>query len=298
MENYLDLINDYFKERNDLMRFTSYSNDVRLFKNHIVKTFVSRDRMEKCIVGLQIMSNTTINVPSVQFVSSERNIIVENYIEGVALNEYTTYLTRKMLYEIGRLMGSFHNVNVSSHNDENTWVVTILTDMLGIRQKLAPYEEDFIESMVFVENESKKLFQDLHFTYVHGDFRPANIIFSQTEEKYYLIDFENFMVGDSTLDLYKMLSVLKSNGNYNGEDVTAFLNGYSDVRELPTKLVDKWAFYDVYYSLRSVRRAINDNTFRNSDNKHTKNADMSAQRKNPQTLMMANWLEEYVNKLH
>lgn len=298
MENYLDLINDYFKKRNDLMCFNSYSNDVRLFKKHIVKAFTSRERMEKCIVGLQIMSNTTINVPSVQFVSPERNIIVENYIEGVALNEYTTHLTRKILYEIGRLMGNFHNVNVSSHNDENTWVVTILADIVGIRQKLAPYEEDFIESMVFVETESKKLFQDLHFTYVHGDFRPANIIFSQTEEKYYLIDFENFMVGDPTLDLYKLLSVLKLNGNYNSEDVKAFLNGYLDVRNLPIKLVDKWTFYDVYYSLRSVRRAINDNTFRNSDDKYIKNADMSAQRKNPQTLMMANWLEEYVNNLH
>ena len=32
MENYLDLINDYLKKRNDLMCFNSYSNDVRLFK--------------------------------------------------------------------------------------------------------------------------------------------------------------------------------------------------------------------------------------------------------------------------
>ena len=195
MENYLDLINDYFKERNDLMCFNSYSNDVRLFNNHIVKTFISRERMEKCIVGLQIMSNTAIDAPTVQFVCPERNVIIENYIVGVALNEYTTHLTRKILYDIGRLMGNFHNVNVSSHDDEHTWVIAILEDIVGIRQKLAPYKEDFMESILFVENESKKLFRDLHFIYVHGDFRPANIIFNQIEGKYYLIDFENFMVG-------------------------------------------------------------------------------------------------------
>lgn len=298
MENFLDLINYYFRMRNDLVCFNSYSNDVRLLGNHIVKTFISRERMEKCIVGLQIMSNTTINVPTVQFVSTENNIIVENYIEGVTLNEYTTHLTRKILYDIGILMANFHNVNVSSYNDEYSWVATILKDMVGIRKKLAPYEEDFIDSMFFVENECKKLFQDLHFTYVHGDFRPANIIFNQTEGKYYLIDFENFMVGDFTLDLYKMLSVIKSDENYNDKDVISFLNGYSNVRALPTKLVDKWLFYDVYYSLRSVQRAINDNTFRNSDDKYIKNADKSAQRKNPRTLMMANWLEGYVNNLH
>lgn len=34
MENYLDLIEDYLKNKNDLMCFYSYSNDVRLFKNH------------------------------------------------------------------------------------------------------------------------------------------------------------------------------------------------------------------------------------------------------------------------
>ena len=37
MENYLDLIDDYLKEKNDLICFNSYSNDVRLFKNHIIK---------------------------------------------------------------------------------------------------------------------------------------------------------------------------------------------------------------------------------------------------------------------
>lgn len=298
MENYLDLINDYFKKKNDLICFNSFSNDVRLFKNHIIKTFNSRDRLENCIVGLQIMNNTVINVPTIQFVCPEKRTIVENYIEGIALNEYTMHLTKKSLYDIGQLMGNFHNINVSSHNNEDSWMVTILSDMMKIRQSLASYEDEFINSMTFVEKECKNVFQDLHFTYVHGDFRPANIIFSQPEEKYYLIDFENFMIGDPTLDVYKMLSILKSSNNYTFEDVRAFLNGYSSIREIPRMMVKKWMFYDVYYSLRSVRRAINDKNFRNSDDKYVMNADISAQMKNPQTLVMSNWLEKYMNNLH
>lgn len=43
MENYLDLVDDYLKEKNDLICFNSYSNDVRLFKNHIIKSFNSRE---------------------------------------------------------------------------------------------------------------------------------------------------------------------------------------------------------------------------------------------------------------
>ena len=93
MENYLDLIEDYLKIRNDLICFNSYSNDVRLFKNHIVKFFNSRERLEKCIVGLQIMSNTTINVPTIQYVYPEKKIIVENYISAISLNEYMLRLT-------------------------------------------------------------------------------------------------------------------------------------------------------------------------------------------------------------
>lgn len=298
MENYLDLIDDYFKEKNDLICFNSFSNDVRLFRNHIIKTFNSRERLEKCIVGLQIMNNTSINVPTIQFVCPEKNTLVENYINGTALNEYTTHLTRKMLYDIGQLMGKFHNINISSHDNEDSWIITILSDMMQIRQSLVPYESDFINSITFVEKETRKLFQNLHFTYVHGDFRPANIILSHSEEKYYLIDFENFMIGDSTMDVYKMLSILKSSYNYNSEDVYSFLDGYSSVRALPTKLVDKWIFYDIYYSLRSVRRAINDRHFRNSDDAYIMNADKSAQRKNPETLIMANCLEKYMNNLH
>lgn len=298
MENYLDLINDYFKEKNNLMCFNSFSNDVRLFRNHIIKTFNSRERLEKCIIGLQIMNNTLINVPTIQFICPEKKTLVENYINGIALNEYTTHLTRKMLYDIGQLMGRFHNINVSSYDSKDSWVVTILSDMIQIRQSLAPYEADFIDSITFVEKEAKNLFHDLHFTYVHGDFRPANIIFSNDEEKYYLVDFENFMIGDPILDLYKMLSILKSSSNYNNKDVTSLLNGYLSIRNLPINLVDKWKFYDIYYSLRSVRRAINDRNFRNSDDKYIMNADISAQRKNPETLIMANWLERYMNNLH
>lgn len=298
MENYLDLIEDYLKIRNDLICFNSYSNDVRLFKNHIIKFFNSRERLEKCIVGLQIMSNTTINIPTVQYVCLEKKIIVENYIPAISLNEYMMRLTPKRLFEIGQLMGNFHNVNISSQDNEKSWVATILSDMIQIRQILAPYEKDFSESIAFVEEKCMNLFCNLHFTYVHGDFRPANILYNQEEEQYYLIDFENFMIGDPTLDMYKMLSVLKNSGYYVFEDTEAFLNGYLSVRELPEKLIEKWIFYDVYYSLRSVRRAINDNNFRKSDDQYIINADMSAQQKNARTLIMTNWLERYVNSLH
>lgn len=298
MDNYLDMIYDYLKTRNDLICFNSYSNDVRLFKNHIIKFFNSRERLEKCIVGLQIMSNTSINVPTVCYVCLEQNILVENYIPGISLNEYMMQLTPKRLYDIGRLMGEFHDINTSSQDNEQSWIVTILSDMLNIRKILAPYEDDFIESMFLVEEKCKELFNNLHFTYVHGDFRPANIIYNQVDENYYLIDFENFMIGDPTLDVYKMLSILKNEDRYTLEDVKAFLNGYLSIKELPEKLIDKWIFYDIYYSLRSVRRAINDNNFRKSDNQYIINADMSAQRKNARTIIMTNWLEKYFNSLH
>lgn len=298
MDNYLDMIDDYLKAKNDLICFNSYSNDVRLFKNHIIKFFNSRERLEKCIVGLQIMSNTTINVPTVRYVCPEKNILVENYIPGISLNEYMMQLPPEKLYDIGRLMGEFHDINTSSQDNEQSWIVTILSDMLNIRQILAPYEDDFIKSMVWVEEKCKALFNNLHFTYVHGDFRPANIIYNQLDKKYYLIDFENFMIGDPTLDIYKMLSILKNNTRYTFEDVKAFLNGYLSIKELSEKLIDKWIFYDIYYSLRSVRRAINDNNFRKSDDQYIINADMSAQRKNARTLIMANWLEKYFNSLH
>lgn len=298
MENYLDLVDDYLREKNDLICFNSYSNDVRLFKNHIIKSFNSRERLEKCIVGLQIMSNTSINVPQLQYVCPDKRIIVESYIDAISLNEYMMQLTSKRLYDIGQLMGRFHNVNISSSDNEQTWIATILTDMIQIRQILAPYEDDFGESITFVEKRCKSLFERLHFTYVHGDFRPANILYNHFEEKYYLIDFENFMIGDPTLDIYKMLSILKNDNIYTFENVKSFLNGYESIRQLPDRIIDKWNFYDVYYSLRSVRRAINDKNFRNSDDKYIINADISAQQKNPKTLIMENWLEKYINNLH
>lgn len=39
MENYLDIVDEYLKNKNNLICFDSYSNDVRLYKNHIIKSF-------------------------------------------------------------------------------------------------------------------------------------------------------------------------------------------------------------------------------------------------------------------
>lgn len=295
MENYLELINDYIKEKNDLTCFDSFSNDVRVFRRYVIKTFRSQERLKKCVKGIESMNNTPIPVPKVKFICMDKNMIVEDYIDGIALNEYAMHLSQKILYQIGQLMGEFHNVKVSDDGENvvESWIITILSDMIQIRQSLALYEKDFINSFSFVEKEAKKIFKNVSFSYVHGDFRPANIIYSYLEGRYYLIDFENFMIGDPTLDIYKMLSILKTTNNYKKEDIYSFLNGYSSVKEIPSELVEKWFFYDVYYSLRSVRRAINDKNFRNQHDSYIMNADRSAQRKNPETEVMANILKEY-----
>ena len=55
MENYLDLIDDYLKEKNDLICFNSYSNDVRLFKNHIIKFFNSFETITFTFGGINFL---------------------------------------------------------------------------------------------------------------------------------------------------------------------------------------------------------------------------------------------------
>lgn len=294
MENYLDIVNQYLKEKNNLLRFNSFSNDVRLYGKHVIKVFNSKERLEKSITGLQIMKNTNISVPTVQFIYTERRIIIENYIDGIVLNENTVILSKEMLFDIGRLMGKFHSINVSSQDDENSWIATILTDMKSIKVYLAPYEDEFKLSIDYVETECKRIFKNLHFTYVHGDFKPSNIIWNERRQKYYLIDFENFMIGDPTLDIYKMLSILKANEIYSFKEVETFLNGYTSICNLPDEFLEKWNFYDVYYSLRSIRRAIKEDHFRNSEDQYIHNADLSAQIKNPRTLVMSEWLKKYL----
>ena len=82
-----------------------------------------------------------------------------------------------MLYDIGQLMGKFHNINVSSHNNEDSWVVTILSDMMQIRLSLAPYESDFIDSITFVErenNEGNSNIQDINVPIIISNIKFTN----------------------------------------------------------------------------------------------------------------------------
>lgn len=137
------------------------------------------------------------------------------------------------------------------------------------------------------------MFKNIDYTYVHGDFRPANILYSNFQKKYYIIDFENFMIGDSFFDVYKFLSILKVDSKYMEDEVYSFLCGYYDVRKNKENFVKKWMFYDIYYSLRTIRRAINEKTFYNSKDKYIIDACKNIKRQNEDTINMKKILEKY-----
>lgn len=151
MKNYVELIYEYFEEKDNLIYFESFSNDVRIFKNKIIKQFKSNERFERSIFAANIIENTLINSPWIEFISEKYRIIVEEYIQGITLDEYKIHIEKDLLYNIGILMGNLHNIAIKKEIFYRDWLDFILLDIKNLKNLFSNFS-DFKDSFDFIEN--------------------------------------------------------------------------------------------------------------------------------------------------
>lgn len=170
----------------------------------------------------------TINVPKVYkyFEDKDYSYILMEYIDGISLENLLKEKHNKnnVLYELGKLLKDINSINIPDKESGEYYLNKQLEKSYNNMQEGLLDKEEFLINKVQVDQTKllktlkENIPKDINICFLHGDFRPKNIIYSNN--KYYIIDFGLSHIGDYYYDLAIFFYYL------NKEERHEFLLGY------------------------------------------------------------------------
>ncbi len=103
-------------------------------------------------------------------------------------------------------------VNINEAEDQNSWYEYIYSKLSKSLNRAYEYngiqKEDIIKIQDIIKR-NKDYFDKVETCYIHADVTSVNVCYNATTDKLYLIDFDDFMVGDPLFDYSRMFNFSK-----------------------------------------------------------------------------------------
>ena len=170
-------------------------------KDFIMAFYKNEKEMENFINITEILKNNNINVPNVK--KNGKCIII---LEDLGIEHFKSKNFNDFINIIFTLQNiDYKNLNIPLYTQNliyeemSGFLNNFLIKFLDI--KLSTEEEKYI--LEFCSETSKKLFESKNKCFVHKDLNPSNILLKNS--KFYLIDYQNALIGSSYYDLASLL---------------------------------------------------------------------------------------------
>ncbi len=166
---------------------------------------------------------------SKKFFSSDFLII--NYTEGKTVNKLKPYLSKKMIRELGTLLGRMHSTKINAQQKKKLYDETNRNNYLKIIQKRITYIKKHIQNkklLILLDEWMQQLKKEIKkekkvsVVLTQGDFCEQNIIYSKG--KYTLIDFEDLHITDPAVDIARVF--IDFGRPFSQEERTIFFRAY------------------------------------------------------------------------
>ena len=184
----------------------------------IPKVEVAPGYFDREIAVLELVRrHTTVQIPNVSHVSSDRTIIGYPYLQGVQLNLTTLATLDEQGFElVCEQLSQFLNnlsgiptdecrrldVPVRRPQDVVAWLSSGLRNQL--RQKLTEQDCQIVEAfLVTLESSMSSCPKDVP---IHGDLGLDAMLLDPAQKQLAIIDFSNFAIGDPAFDFQGILS--------------------------------------------------------------------------------------------
>lgn len=161
------------------------------------------------------------NLVGLKYLSEDGKIILLDYYEngeGKTLSAYQTEEidNNSIAEEIKKTLDSIHEhksefLNVSTRFDCQNWYEFIYSYMKGyldfVLEQKEIAKEDYGFILALLER-NKEYFNNVSLSYLHGDVNEENVCFIKEKKEVYLIDYDDFLVGDIVYEYARMFQYL------------------------------------------------------------------------------------------
>ena len=221
-----DLLDHYsfFQDRNGYMihEIQNYGRNSKFmitFQNEVYLVLVSKKRIQKYIPRLSKLGNDYKELIEFRYLSEDHNVLVLNYYGGIGGHDLSYFSKNQTPVDSEQLSQRLYNLIQSLHSkksdyidfDENgtTWYEYILYELTKTLDE--SYHNKAITKIEYNKiMECIKLnriyFEQVETCYIHGDLTIVNICYNQDEDKLYLIDYDDFTIGDPFFDFSRIMN--------------------------------------------------------------------------------------------
>lgn len=176
----------------------------------------------------------------------DNSYIIMTYLKGQSiLDEEANSLSKNQLKNIGRLLGTLHNLPLIDVENDSwiNYLDSALEKTQDVLRNVFEKDNDIIYNYLknYITNNLKGKYKN---SILHMDFRIGNLIIDNN--RIGLIDMESMKNGEYAFDFVKLYRVL-SDSNFN-----VLLSGYKEKGKIDKNFMSKLNFYTLYDSYTSL----------------------------------------------
>ncbi|HOP65635.1 MAG TPA: phosphotransferase [Bacilli bacterium] len=192
----------------------SNCNDVYLLENtskYVLKIASNSNRINELKEEYEVLETIKdkIDVPKVYkyFDNQEYSYILMEYIDGISLDVLLKENKNQgsIMFDLGKLLKKINSIEIIEKETGEYYLNKQLEKAESNLKANLLDDEEFIingkkldKEELLIELKTKKP-NNINSSFLHGDFRPKNIIFSNN--KYYILDFGLSHIGDCYYDI-------------------------------------------------------------------------------------------------
>lgn len=212
---------EYFKGKKykifSIQKWNKNSKFLLEMENKKYVLITDKKSIQKYKIRFNKLGNYYETIAGLKYFDEDNNILLLDYYgngKGIPLsecilskedNELVATQLKEILDNIHKNRNSF--VNLSIHFENNNWYEFIESYMrlyAGYALKQKDLTEEDYNFIFHTLKQNKAYFENVSLSYLHGDLNEDNICFNKESREVYLIDYDDFLIGDILYDYARM----------------------------------------------------------------------------------------------
>ena len=186
---------------------------------------LSEERIKPYIKKLAILGDNFKKIIGLKYLSEDNKVLILDYFgngNGIDLvkidstlenNDYELQL-KNILDNIHSIKHKYVDFSINGYKDWKDYYLSEISDKIINIYNQNLITNDVKKILLEKLEESSKRYIDFQTTLIHADVTPLNVCINKEDNSLYLIDYDDFKIGDPLMDISHLFYTLRVNINW------------------------------------------------------------------------------------
>lgn len=178
---------------------------------------LSKERIEPYVNKIKVFGEKFKKIIGFQYLSEDKKVLILDYFgndEGIDLIKAdNTLVNNDYESQLKNILDYFHSIKLEyvdfSTNGYKSWkdyYLSEISDKIINIYKQYLITDDVKKILLEKLEESSKIYNDFQTSLIHADVTPLNVCINKKDKNLYLIDYDDFKIGDPMIDISRIIN--------------------------------------------------------------------------------------------